>query len=133
MLLSRWLISRLFIILSSSFSHVVFIIPTPSLKRTHDHKKRWNRRSAFFVDNKDGLHNTRSANSLTLGARCQFSQTIHDFSQEIWCTLKLEYHLSLDTTKLFARHLPKTVNIIYRIPLVLNTSICFAYVACSVL
>ena len=42
-----------------------------------------------FTDNREGLHDTRSVDSLTLGARCQFSQNIHDFSQEICCLLKL--------------------------------------------
>ena len=72
-----------------SFSHVVFIIPRTTLKRTHDHKKTLEQKTRVFIDNKEGLHNTLSADSLTSGARGQFSQNIHDFSQEIRCTVKL--------------------------------------------
>ena len=46
-------------------------------------------KTRIFIDNKEGLYNTLSADSLTSGARCQFSQNIHDFSQETRCTLKL--------------------------------------------
>ena len=42
-----------------------------------------------FYRNKEGLHNTLSVDLLTSGSRCQFSQNIHDFSQEICCMLKL--------------------------------------------
>ena len=45
-------------------------------------------KTCVFTDNKEGLHNTLSVDSLTSGARYQFSQNIHDFSQEIRCMLK---------------------------------------------
>ena len=51
-------------------------------KKTHTQNKHW-------MDNKEGLHNTLSADLLTSRATCQFSQNIHDFSQEIRCRLKL--------------------------------------------
>ena len=43
-----------------SFSHVVFIIPRPSLKRTHDHKERWNIKPAILQTTKKGC-TTREA------------------------------------------------------------------------
>ena len=51
-----------------SFSHVVFIIPRPSLKRTHDHKERWNTKPAILQTTKKGC-TTREA--LTQSQRVQ--------------------------------------------------------------
>ena len=52
-------------------------------------QKTVEQKTRVLKDNKEGLYNTQSADSLTSGARCQFSQNIHDFSQEIRCRLKL--------------------------------------------
>ena len=52
-------------------------------------QKTLEQKTRVFIDNEEGLHNTLSANSLTSGARGQFSQNIHDSSQEIRCTVKL--------------------------------------------
>ena len=54
--------------LKVSFSHVVFIIPRPSLKWAHDHKEHWNVKPAILQITKKG-YTTREA--LTQSRRVQ--------------------------------------------------------------
>ena len=52
------------------------------LRNEHTTTKQLEQYTRVFTDNKEGLHDTQSADSLTAGVRCQFLQNIHDFSQE---------------------------------------------------
>ena len=52
-------------------------------------QRKLEQKTSVFTDNKEGQHDRRGADSLTSGARCQFSQNIHEFSQESCFQLKL--------------------------------------------
>ena len=70
-----------------SFSHVANILPRRTLKRTQRRQRKLEEKACIFTDNKEGLHDTRSTGSLTVGVSYQSS--IHDFSQENLLELKL--------------------------------------------
>ena len=51
--------------------------------------RKLEQKTHVFTDKIEGLHDAQSADSLKSGARCQFLQNIHEFSQESCFQLKL--------------------------------------------